>query len=423
MTKELESLAIPIQAEQLPDFLGSLFIQWGISVSSTLSRTKKGAARITFTTSRGMAEIDTGTLLTQIQRGGADILLKVIARCFPGSNGDVDTRDLLTRGDYVASCLTEIAPESRGGNASLNRLVGAAPGAIPVLYGSTSGINPAEVFETIVCAQAARARGWPAYTIFDSTGHENARAIRMLEASSQAIPGAMRAELKDFTLSLGQTWEDRRVQATRRLVGVASELPVHFITAESTLAGLEREFSLAKLLLLTHLAGGQPLLFAGGWKEVRPKVVNHIPITDLARSVAEFALSEKVEVAGFTYYARDAVLGADVSGATILPCKLTTHANIYKILEAYGSLWSQRADGGAILCPITRHRIQTREQAASGADPCDVIVVAFLAERFPEAYAQLVTDFAQSCKVLTPTEAIAAGTRDKRFIIEDYFPI
>ena len=72
--------------------------------------------------------------------------------------------------------------------------------------------------------------------------------------------------------------------------------------------------------------------------------------------------------------------------------------------------------------PITRHRIQTPSKIAlQTGDPVDPTVLAYLAQREPSSWQKLVTEFTDSCQVLTPDQAIQKGTGDVRFNIANYF--
>lgn len=415
MLKDLLQPSTPeAEIQALSAGLNGFFIQAGLSrLSTSIGRTRDGAPIILLSTDSQIVRIDPGPGLDQIKAGNTKMLFRLMAKCFPGSEDSVTAMDLMSQSEFQASCLTEISNLPTKGNECLNGLTGALPNEVPVLYGSTSGLNLAEVFETVICAQAAINVGINAYIIFDITGNDNLKARQILANSVVTLPGDMKSEFSDFQDNLGRSPIDRHLSAVSQLVG---KFPIIFTTPAEIIDTMGQEFSLAKLALLAKLAGGDPLLFEG----IRASaLVSQLSLDDLCESIA----NSRSQPAGFTYYAREAVLGADMAGSVILPFKLTTHANIYKILGRYGALTSQRLDGGAILCPITRQRIQTREQSRMENDPCDVTVIAFLASKFPDGFSKLVDDFAAACQVLDPAQAMSLGTTDNRFIIEDYFPI
>jgi hypothetical protein len=307
---------------------------------------------------------------------------------------------------------------AKRGNLFLTELTGIPATTIPCIYGSTNGLNLAELWETIICTEALKACGQEAWTIFGTGGHDSPRSREMFQDSFAALPTKFKKTFGQFRESLGRTLGEQRIDAARRLIKTNK---ITFVPDEKIFAALGKNFSLGKLLLLAQIAGEDPKLFDTIRTSDLSAVCNQSKEGQkrLSGAVAEIGS----EPAGFTYYAREVIIAADFPGFTLMPFKLTTHANIYKILSGYGALAAQNEDRGAILCPLQRQRIQTARQAEAGSDPCDVIVMAFLAKNFPENFARLTQDFAQTCRVLSPNEGIGLGTQDNRFIIENYFPL
>ncbi|KKQ75846.1 MAG: hypothetical protein US96_C0003G0004 [Candidatus Woesebacteria bacterium GW2011_GWB1_38_5b] len=409
------SKEVLLAAKTLEEQVVALGLDSKIAITPVVS--KKGNDLILIDAGREF-KLDAKSGLEVINGGNFSNLIRMLSHGFPGSQEPASTPDLLNQSEFAEACLSQaVLGADLVGNTLLNKISGAPGEFIPVYYGSTDGINFAEVLETQLCAQALQARGLPSYVIFDTDGFDSGRNVQNAVNSSHVVPVSLEAEFEQFSLSLGDSTKDRSIEATKRLTNDGS---IFFASNEEVFDAVGKNLSIGKLALLARLAGGDPKLFDSRTvSDILRKIDSLSPTIDPQTPVNQSGLKP----AGFSMYAREAVISAEFKGVVGMPLKLTTHANIYKMLGRYGSLLSQRVNSGAILFPIQRQRIQTRAQSLAGTDPVDPVVLAFLSEKFPEALKKLKNDFIKNCQVLTPQKAIETGTGDNRFIIEDYFPI
>lgn len=348
---------------------------------------------------------------------GLKHLFNLMEQCFPKMPREASTVDLLKTREFSQAVLDWGMQTSAPGNEILNGVADLPDDTLPCFYGSTSGLNFAEVLETQICAETAAAKlGRKVAVVFDHSGHENARSKNILGLSQSRLTLELQEEFEDFQYRLGPTLMDQRLRAADIL------LPgTRFVEGPVITAAMGENLTLGKTAFLGKLAGLDPLIFNDPFDVrlsdvMKRRSFKHLDL-DLTKPLADVPAG----LGGFSLYARDAVLFADTDGQAVLPLKMTTHANIYSILGRYGSLFGNNPNRGGILCPITKQRIQSEEQS-KGGDPFDVTVLAFLAQKFPDNYQQLVTDFRQSCQVLSPSEAVRKGTDDNKFFVEDYFP-
>jgi hypothetical protein len=372
-------------------------------------------------------KITPGAGLEQLVAGDAKMLLKFLEGLCPGGGPvSASTGDLLRRRAFAGSCVDAVPtvyPNGHPmiGNTLLTSAFGLPKDVVPCLYGSTGGLNFAELLETRVCTRAVAQRGVRAHTVFDMVGGDSAKATANLRVCIGALPGPMQSRAVDFVRLLGETGSTQIATAVRILTEDADDFTL--VPGERLIQKMGKSFTLGKLMLLARLSQTDPVIHKG----IKVShLLARVSAEDLTRPVADFLdLSRPDEIGGMVYYARETVMAGDVKGSLALPLKLTNRANIYKILERYQALAAQNADmglsGGAILCPIRRHRIQFGRQAIQGGDPCDVRVLAYLAQVQPANFAHLVSDFQTSCKVLTPSEAVETGSDDVKFIVERYF--
>lgn len=418
--KEISELPPTNETEILASSLTHLVKDMGLGekVRITTRPVRSGGQQIEIISNRALRAA-WGSGLEQLRDGQFSLLLKFIARTLAESGRSTDTIDLLRKQEFSFSCLAETTlSENSKGNKFLTELIGASDRVIPCLYGSTNGLNFAELLETTICASAIRDRGLDSVVIFDTSGNNTEHSRKTLSESVAVLPDRLKKEYPPFLESLGASPREQRSKAAKRLLAGSN---IVIIPSVKIFSELGNKFSVGKLAVLAKIAGEDPLLFK------RLKTSELLASCNQSKSGLRILRTSvydmNLEPAGFTYYAREAVIAGDFPGLVALPLKLTSHANIYKILGGYGSLSSQNQDGGAVLCPIMRQRIQSKRQASEGADPFDVTVLAFLAEKFPSNFNRLRQDFANSCKVLSPTRAMELGTKDKRFIVEDYFSL
>jgi len=409
---EIESVAMDLK--QLVEKIG---LDQKVSVSVKLGRNQ--ISQLLISGVNGKLLVGNGSGLEKLAEGKLSFALNLIAKSICSSGNPVSSTQLLTEDAFSSSCVTEVSfPEEIKGNVLLKKFTTSAQNVVPIFYGSTSGINSAELLETEICAGGLEEKGVETEVVFDMSGADSPKAEEIKDESLEIISPELKEQFSDFVLELGNTPSAQMAEAASLITGVKSKIKI--VPAGEIFLTLGKKLTIGKLMVLARLAGQDPKLFEGLKLSDAMKTAER---KDMGREFITTAVSDtNLSPAGFSYYARDAVIGAEYDGVVGLPFKLTTHANIYKPLGGFCGLFSQReGQNGAILLPIQRHRIQTRSQSEIGADPIDVRVLAFLESKFPNQMQKLIRDFRLSCKVLSPSEAIAQGTGDKRFIIEDYF--
>lgn len=393
--------------EYTASFVSEIGLSHKVKVDSV--KTRNGATQISISstgTDIRLGNADPGTV--EILEGNTEEVIRYISSAIGKPGAPVCSTDLLEQPEFQSSSLRQVTSMSSTPNLVLKQFM-RFPDRIPVTYGSTSGINAAEVMETLLCAKESTALGKPSEVIFDFSGTDSPRSRQILAASLDIF--ADKNNVLSFISSLGQTSQEQMLEAAEIIF---NGQPISFIPSEAIFRKMGESFTMGKLLVLARLSGSDPKLFG----DMRSKDIfsrqRGIPLST--------PICELDNPAGFAFYARGAVLGADFSGSYISPLKLTDKANIYKILSTYGALASQRGGEGVVLCPIQKHRIQTRQQInRQSGDPVDIRVLAYLSQISPDKFEVLANDFRNSCRVLSAGEAIEIGTTDKRFCVEDYF--
>jgi len=411
---EVEAVAFDLQ--QLVSSMGL-----GEKVSVELRVGRKQNQQLCISGPNGEFLVGNGNGIEKLAGDKFSFAIDLIARCIGRTGNTVTSTQLLKDNAFSSSCLTELSlPTATAGNKFLKRFTNSAQSVIPIFYGSTSGLNAAELLETEICAESFDKKGIETEVIFDVSGADSPKAVEIKNESTESLSPQLRGQLSSFILRLGNT---SIAQITEAAALITKEKPkIKVVPASEIFLTLGKKLTVGKLMVLARLAGQDPRLFEG------LKLSDALKIADRKDKGREFVTRAVTDIilppAGFSFYARDAIIGAEFDGVVGLPFKLTTHANIYKPLGGFGGLLSQReGQNGAILLPIQRHRIQTRSQSETGSDPVDIRVLAFLGLKFPNEMQRLISDFRLSCKVLSPTEAISQGLGDKKFIIENYFPI
>lgn len=337
---------------------------------------------------------------------GPKNLADSIARLLPNLGNNMTTTDLLKRDAFVRATRPPLVRPS--GNRILEQITRST--AIPVMYGSTGGLNFAEVLETVVCAEALRDTGASATVLFDTSGHDTLTGESDTANFFYWYDLGSGKDYTDFCLSLGSTEKDQRLSAAKRLLG---KTRVNFVDSTQVNTAMGQLFNPFHVCVLARCVGTDPVIFKGQ----RASQVLSGGFDGLLEPIGS-----REDLGGFTHYAREAILAQQSDGVVGLPLKLTPKANIYGTLEINTALLGQRPEGGAMLFPITRHRIQTPPAIKEGrGDPVDVRILAFLAQREPSGMSDLIKEFNTSCQVLTPEEAIETGTKDKRYNIFDFF--
>lgn len=410
-------LAVSEKLASVNALLEAIGLDTKVSVELVTTKTGKEALKLFGPAKEHVVD---PTAFEAILNGNIPLLFKHLENCFPGKADSTSSVELLWQKDFAAATFSRIPVGSVGkGNEILTELANKGSEVIPVIYGSTAGINFAEVLETIIAGEVAKqGLGKSTAVLFETVGNGSLLSYEMLTASERVIPESLKEDYEKFKDRLGTNFVAKRTAAANLILNnffADFSLPT-FISDGDLTAKLGPVYTVGKLMLLAKLAGGDPKPFlhsdlrASRWMSILSPEKLKVPVSQFNRSMA-----------GFGYYARDAVIAAEIPGAVLLLLKMTTHANIYKILGRYGSLYNERTGNGAILAPIKRLRIQTAEQAKVNSDPADVIVLAFLAQHFPDRFAKLLADFVRLCTVMTPEEAIDWGTKDVRLVVEDYF--
>lgn len=364
--------------------------------------------------------------LDRVRGGDIGFLFGILARS-SGMPGDFSATDLLKSLKFAQAVFSEVDfTQQFNPNVILQKLVSLEDRSIPVSYGSTSGINFAEVLETAICSEAVREKGVQSSVVFDFEGADSPQSRQIFEASMRALPVRLRERALNFITQVDGALINSRLKATKELVAQLPDLPqIEFIDGIEVFRALGEDFTIAQLLLMAKIAGQNPKLFINSEKGVvtpisiaRKAQKLKEPFKYLRGGVVGF-IDRGFKPAGFSYYAREARIGMK-PGVVVTPFKLTDKANIYKILAPTAALFSAERNQGIILAPITRQRIQTRiiEGVGENLDP---IALGILAADQPLSFQKLVRAFREVCRVLTVDEAIEKGEVDSRFFIEDFF--
>jgi len=391
-------------------------------VSLQQAQTRKGGDRLDVIHPTKTFFIDDQTGLKEIKKGNAEFLLEKIAKLAPSIAGDVSAVDLLGNQRFQQACFTEIDSNiPLQPNKFFQELAGVS--TVPVFYGSTAGINFSEVLETTLCAQELVKRGVPATVIFDFDGSFSLESDRIFRDSLNILTPAQKERMINF--SQGSLIE-KRVEAVSILLSRLNGLPeVRMVNTLSVFEKLRDRFTMGQLLILGKIAGSNPRLFT---KDRLPLNVNTLTsglanqdlgignIQELFGVSVNEMIQKGFQPAGFTYYARETVIGK-FTGLACVPLKLTEKANIYKVLFSTDSLFNPTTDRGIALLPITRFRIQSSDTGG----PVDPIALMVLAQDEPQAFSLLMQEFMDSFRVLTPEEAIKKGTIDKKFLLGKHF--
>lgn len=386
------------------------------------SQTRKGGDRLDLIYPAKTIFLDEQSGLAEVKEGNADFLLERLSRLAPSISGDVSAVDLLKEKRFKEACFTEISLNSSFiSNRFFQETMGISD--IPVFYGSTAGINFSEVLETTFSAQALINQGLPATVVFDFDGSPSPESNRIFRVSKDIL----RPDLQERMINFAQgSLIEQRIKAVKTLLANIDGLPeIKLVDTLSIFENLGGRFTLGQLLALGKNAGNDPKLFTNDslpssvntfTKGIRNRELGVKSIHELFNiSLAEM-IKNGFQPAGFTYYAREAIVGK-FEGLACAPLKLTEKANIYKILFSTNSLFNRETGNGISLLPITRFRIQAN--LASG--PVDPIALMVLAQDDPQSFGRLVADFRHDFTVLTPDQAITKGTSDKKLLLEDYF--
>ncbi len=355
--------------------------------------------------------------LERVQKGDIEFLIRFLGSLTIIKNTNLSATQLLGDERVAAACATQLKRGSNlTGNKFLTEVAGILPDSVPIFYGSTAGINFAEILETSLATKFLKNRRINATLVFDYESKESFESQIIFDSSMSNLPVHLRERALNFDKEFRRRI-DARLKATTDLLGMTEGLPQPvLIDGADIFSQLGLKFTLGQLLLITRMAGNAPRLF-----ESSKKILNSSHFleagVDLDTPVSEI-ITKDFKPAGFTYYARDVRIGK-FEGAVGFPLKLTDKANIYKILVDSGCLFDPETGQGVILLPLTRQRIQN----SFGIDnkPVDPIALKFLAEDQPLQFQALIGSFQEACRVLTPTQAIKVGTVDNRFIIGDYF--
>ncbi len=394
----------------------------GISplVKAEIGQTQAGRPRLTLTGAVKTVMSDEGSGLSRILEGDVGSFLSLLAKTI-AIPGDLSSTQLLSREDVRSACVTEINLKN------ITRpliLTHRDDGKLPVFYGSTAGINFAEVLETALCGKFLQEKV-DAKVYFDTDNRDSAESQAILIESVTMLPITLKEKINNFIQRNGQELFTARLMATLELLSQIEGIPeVEFSNIMTPFRLIKNQFTLGQLMLMAKAAGSDPKLFESKGQEIKvrdliEKGVSQVnPFELLSKPV--FDQFSTMGPSGFTFYAREARLGQLYSLA--VPLKLTDKANIYKILLSMRSLYNDQTGLGITLMPISRMRILPRESRIS-TRPIDPVVLRIMSLEDPVGFQRLVTAFKDKFKVLSPDEAIKAGTGDIRFVATDFMKV
>lgn len=396
-------------------------------VGSSIRVNAKGNPVMTLVSSESTFEINAGNALRDLQSGRVRPFIERLSSFLKVTDEDVTAVDLLREKAFRMACSTVLGGENLGSNLFLRQLADLPINLVPVFYGSTSGINFAEVLETAFCSKVLIEQGFNSSVVFDFESLASTRSRAIFTSYREILNESLQKQADRF-LTDNQSLISARLQAIENLLAEVGDLPkIDFIDGLDVFRQLDNDFpfTLGQLLLMTRIAGQNPRLFSAKDKFTGQPIVfdkdNLLQKTGLndieaiRQTVGQF-LGTTRQPAGFSYYARDARIG-QFDGVIGIPFKLTDKANIYKIMEPLGSLFSPDQGRGMVLLPISRLRIQSRFIS----EPVDPVVLGILATNNQLAFQRLVRDVQKDFRVLSADQAVAAGTKDKKLFLEGYF--
>lgn len=410
--KTLEQKTIEI--EQIPTLIEESGITGILGVRLKISQTRQGARRLEVTGPAKTIFLDDKNGLESVCSGDARILVDQLSGVATAIKGNMDAPTLLKDARFKRACLGESCLADLETNCLMGELVELPTKSVPVFYGSTSGINFAEILETALCSKAIQDQGLESSVVFDFDGLASEESNRIFAQSMADLPTLLREKTLNFSQNFEGGLIGGRLKASKELLSRIDGLPeVNFVDGLDVFKTLKERFTLGQLLVLSRIAGNDPGLFMkNGETLTRTSLLSF----DLFNKSIGAIIEEGCKPAGFTYYARDAIIGP-LGGAMGFPFKLTEAANIYKVMASTSALFDPETKRGILLLPITRFRIQ---KGILGR-PIDPIALMMLADDQTEAFVSLIRDFRQEFKVLSPEEVIQKGAADRKFLIEKYF--
>lgn len=423
-----------LSADQIPTFLTESGLDMFFRSEVVTTRSGNPQLKIDGRNIAKTVRIDPQGGLERIRAGDIDFLMSTLGRLFtiPGS---FSGPDLLKDPLFAEASLDRLPNQaSLVANSFTQRLVGVDPDCLPVFYGSTAGLNIAELLETSLSALQARQHGIATAVVFDYEEIDSPESNAIFERSIRILPPTLRDRVTNF-VSESSTLMQARLRATRRLIELIGGLPdINLVDEKVVFDQLRADFTIGQLVMLSKMAGNDPQLFAqDGMRFTTSRLLEKgllqlSPIELLKTPVAEI-IARGFQPLGFTFYAREARIGR-FPGAIGNLLKLTDKGNIYKALRSIGALFDHTTQQGVVVFPATRQRIQIAEPHMEGYrlnttndKPVDPVVLMVLAEDQPGAFDILITKFRTGFRVLTPAEAIAQGTVDRRFYINQEFDL
>lgn len=409
-----------IEIEQIPNILKASGISPLVKVE--VGQTRAGKPRLTLSGKEKILDITDGSGLPRILDGDINFLLTAAANTIAISGGDMSSIQLLEMAGFRSACVTEIDIKKVTRPLCFTHK---EDGKVPVVYGSTAGINIAEVLQTALCGNALQAK-IDSKVYFDIDGRDSVESQAILVESLATLPVTLKEKVARFIQGNGRNLFTARIIAVTELTGIISGIPdVQFFNVMTPFRAIKDKFTLGQLMLMAKTAGSDPKLFDDKFgKEVKTRdLISRFSASEDPTDLLKASIFDQfadLSPAGFTFYAREARLGQLYTFAA--PLKMTDKANIYKILLSMGSLYSPETGLGMILMPISRMRILSRESLLS-TRPIDPVVLRIMSLEDPAGFQRLIQAFKREFKVLTPYEAISAGTKDIRFVATDYMDI
>lgn len=397
-------------------------------VTALMQQTRSGQDQLKITT------VDQTRSILIDQQSGLDrflsemeFFMRKITHTVAPVRGNFDAWQLLGNPRFMQACASEVdLNQDLAGNQFLTQVVGLPAGTIPVFYGSTAGINLAELLETSLSAKFLKQKGINCEVVFDFEAIESRESQAIFDQSMKALPLSLREKALNFSQGFSRRI-DGRLAATEDLLARMDGLPkVNLVDGVTLFDKLRDNFTLGQLLLMARIAGNNPKLFEGTRRSVSlvdflsdnlPTQLQSKSIMDLLKIPVSKVMDNGFKPAGFTYYAREARI-ARFTGVCGYIFKLTDKANIYKILLDCGCLFDPVQRQGAILLPVTRQRIQIGDGLVKPIDP---IALKFLSEDQPETFQALVRDFQKTSQVLTPAQVRMADLNSRNFMADSYF--
>ncbi len=423
---------VEILIEELPLLIEEMGINDLIKAEVLPVRDDPGRANLKLVGPSQTTYVNSQNGLDQILQGNLKVLLKRLA-LVAELRGNFDALGLIQRPKFFQACLSEVnVPDKPQPNVFLQQMVNIPNGTIPIIYGSSCGINFGEICETIACSKAFESQGIQSQIVFDYEASYSSEARRIIASSRELLPKRLREQVLNYYENFNLPNPIfKQVEAAQMLLD-RTPLSVKLDIVSDTdlfnnLVGPYR-YTLGQIMLIAAIVGNSPQLFKDSKGPIRPEDIlskkpplrfrDQSPAELFTKPVAEF-IQGRTRPTGITYYGYYARMG-QFDGVMASPIHLTDKANIYKVLEPLQSLYDPDRERGTILLPISRNWIQSYTMRWGG-EPMDAVSLLLLANDQPEAFQKLMGDFFDRAQIYSPAQAISQGLQINRYFIENYF--